>query len=103
MDVTQVPQLRMVAGAPFSQVWQYLNDDDTPIDLSAWSATIAFKRGADPISTHPLQTDAQGNITLSLSDSAVGALSGAPITFQITLIPPIPELTEYWRGGVVVL
>lgn len=103
MDITQVPELRMVAGAPFSTIWQYVDDAEKPIDLSAWSATISFRRGTETISAHPLQTDDQGNITLSLTDSDVQALSGSRVNFQITLTPAIPELTEYWRGGVVVL
>lgn len=100
--VTVVPDLRMTAGAPFNAAWQYVETDQTPIDLSAWGSVCSFLRRSELILTVPVETDADGNIFLDLTEQQVVQLMGPHVVYRITLTPLDPQLLEVWVGAVLV-
>lgn len=100
--ITIVPDLRMIAQAPFSCAWQYIEPDQSPIDLSAWGAVCTFLRRSDTVLTVPLSTDDGGNIILTLTEQQVAQVIGPHMAYRITLTPIDPQLIEVWVGGVLV-
>lgn len=103
MDIVNLSTLAMVADAPFSQTWGYLQEDESPVDLSDWVGDVVFSRETHTLLAVPVDTDADGNVRLLLDAEQVNLLRGPRVNFQINLTPTgFDTPTEVWRGQVVV-
>jgi hypothetical protein len=116
MQIVELPAITIIPGLQKDIVLRFSSaypTDNSAVDLTGWSGEliIAQSAGAEAIARYPLDLDADGWITVTLTAAQTLALELDPAQqiggrvnafYQITLTAPEPEFSQVWQGGVVI-
>ena len=106
----QVPPLNLWPTVTTKQSWQYV-EGQIPVDFTqtldgvGYSAELLLLRCKEVKHRFTLELDADGYLTVSIPPEVSEEMRSCKridATYQINITAPIPEMSEFWAGPVVV-
>jgi hypothetical protein len=105
--VVELPEIRIVQGEVFAQIWIFTEDEpepETPIDMTEWAGEFRLgDLGAEAVFTYaPTMTD-QGEILVQMTAAETLLLEPGTTYFQIDLTAPEEFADQLWQGRARVM
>lgn len=110
MNFQVTPPLGLSTIGDTEQFWQWI-EGQTPVDFTAiidglgWSAEFLIETRDGVIHRSPVALDASGYLSVTVPVLVALALRSCrriDANYQITITAPLPDMSEVWRGPVVV-
>ena len=102
MDITSIPPVEAIRGIPLEVVYRYREAATGAVDLRTWTISAQVTKQGKEVFRRSLSGTEYGEIVVAFSADDLEMLRGPHVEIFITLIAPMPELSDAWRGAVVV-